>query len=144
MKAVKNGEVYLPYDTGFVFAEVNGDNVYWEVKKDGSMKTTNVDKNAIGNSISTKAPGSEEREDLTGEYKYPEGKSASLHTFLFLYTSVSVPLSVRSSFSQSFSPSVSGQVVGRSVSQPVSQSVVQPACLSARPPPSQSVSLPVC
>jgi len=75
VKAVKNGEVYLPYDTGFVFAEVNGDNVYWEVKKDGSMETTNVDKNAIGNSISTKAPGSEEREDLTGEYKYPEGSN---------------------------------------------------------------------
>ena len=73
---MKKGEVYLPYDTAFVFAEVNGDRVYWDVKKaDGSMTATNVDKNCIGNSVSTKTPGSEEREDITHEYKYPEGLS---------------------------------------------------------------------
>lgn len=74
LKAVKKGEVYLPYDTAFVFAEVNGDRVYWNVKKsDGSMKAFSVDKKYVGNSISTKAVGSEEREDITHDYKYPEG-----------------------------------------------------------------------
>ena len=31
MKAIKEGDVYLPYDAGFIFAEVNGDEVYWLV-----------------------------------------------------------------------------------------------------------------
>ena len=75
VKAVKKGEVYLPYDTAFVFAEVNGDLVYWDVKADGSMKVRRVEKDYVGNSVSTKTPGSKEREDLTHEYKYDEGLS---------------------------------------------------------------------
>jgi len=75
VKAVKNGEVYLPYDTSFVFAEVNGDLIYWEVKADGSMKKTYQYKDHIGTSISTKAVGAESREDVTREYKHPEGQS---------------------------------------------------------------------
>ena len=71
--AVKNGEVYLPYDTGFVFAEVNGDRVYWDVDDDdGSMQAAYVDTYSIGKSISTKAPGSASRLDVTSEYKHPE------------------------------------------------------------------------
>ena len=31
LKAVKEGHVYLAYDTGFVFAEVNGDKIKWKV-----------------------------------------------------------------------------------------------------------------
>ena len=31
LKAVKEGHVYLNYDVGFVFAEVNGDRVKWMV-----------------------------------------------------------------------------------------------------------------
>ena len=73
VKAVKKGEVYLPYDTAFVFAEVNGDRIYWDVKEDGSMKATNVDKKCIGNSISTKEVLYEQREDITQDYKYREG-----------------------------------------------------------------------
>ncbi|KAJ7377341.1 hypothetical protein OS493_029700 [Desmophyllum pertusum] len=84
--AVKKGEVYLPYDTGFVFAEVNGDRVYWDVEKtDGSMKATNVDKNSIGNSVSTKTPGSDEREDITHEYKYPEGSEEERDAVKFAF-----------------------------------------------------------
>ena len=74
VKAVKNGEVYLPYDAGFVFAEVNGDRVYWQVKRDGQMEVMVIDRRSIGKFISTKAVGSNEREDLTNEYKFPEGK----------------------------------------------------------------------
>ena len=57
-----------------MFAEVNGDRVDWVVnKEDGSMKPTNVSKNIIGSFISTKAVGSHSRDDITQEYKYPEG-----------------------------------------------------------------------
>ena len=75
VNAVKNGEVYLPYDTGFIFAEVNGDRVYWEVDDaDGSMIAYNKDAHSIGKYTSTKAPGSDERLNVTGDYKYREGK----------------------------------------------------------------------
>ena len=70
---MKNGEVFLPYDTGFVFAEVNGDIVYWLVNPDGSMTKTSKEKNAIGFYISTKAVSAPKREDLTLDYKHPEG-----------------------------------------------------------------------
>jgi len=67
--------VYLPYDTGFVFAEVNGDRVYWDVDDDdGSMRAGYVDKHSIGRFISTKTPGTAARLDVTNGYKYPEGK----------------------------------------------------------------------
>ena len=74
MKAVKQGEVYLPYDTNFVFAEVNGDRVFWEVEENGQMKVIRVDKKCIGKMISTKAAGSDKRDDITHEYKHPEGR----------------------------------------------------------------------
>lgn len=74
VNAVKKGEVYLPYDTGFIFAEVNGDRVYWQVDDaDGSMIAYNKDTHSIGKYISTKAPGSDERLNVTGDYKYREG-----------------------------------------------------------------------
>ena len=34
--AIRNGEVYIGYDTGFVFAEVNADCVRWTVRRDES------------------------------------------------------------------------------------------------------------
>ena len=34
LKAIKEGEIYAGYDTGFVFAEVNADYVKWIIKKD--------------------------------------------------------------------------------------------------------------
>lgn len=70
--------MYLPYDTGFVFAEVNGDRVFWEVKADGSMEKTNLDRNCIGSFVSTKAVGTNKREDVTNDYKHPEGMSFCL------------------------------------------------------------------
>lgn len=79
VNAVKNGEVYLPYDTGFIFAEVNGDRVYWDVDDDdGSMKAGYVDTNGIGKYISTKEPGTAARLDVTDGYKYQEGVCGSV------------------------------------------------------------------
>ncbi|KAA0702823.1 Protein-glutamine gamma-glutamyltransferase K [Triplophysa tibetana] len=71
--AVRNGQVYLEHDTGFVFAEVNSDKVYWQRNADGTLTQVNVEKQAIGHCISTKAVGSDYREDITHLYKHPEG-----------------------------------------------------------------------
>jgi hypothetical protein len=57
-----------------VFAEVNGDKVYWQVDVDGEMTVTYIDKNCVGKCISTKAVGSNEREDITNTYKFTEGE----------------------------------------------------------------------
>ena len=73
VKAIKEGDLYLPYDVGFLFSEVNGDRIWWKVEKDGDMAVEYVDKSCIGKHISTKAVGSDEREDLTSCYKYEEG-----------------------------------------------------------------------
>ncbi|XP_026054942.1 protein-glutamine gamma-glutamyltransferase K [Carassius auratus] len=70
--AVRNGQVYLKHDTPFVFAEVNSDKVYWQRTADGTFTPVQVSKKAIGHCISTKAVGSDEREDITHLYKHPE------------------------------------------------------------------------
>uniref|UniRef100_A0A8C2DJ03 Protein-glutamine gamma-glutamyltransferase K n=1 Tax=Cyprinus carpio TaxID=7962 RepID=A0A8C2DJ03_CYPCA len=73
--AVRNGQVTLKFDTPFVFAEVNSDRIYWQKKTDGSFSQVRVEKNTIGQSISTKAVGSDARVDITHLYKYPEGSA---------------------------------------------------------------------
>ncbi|NXU42957.1 TGM4 glutamyltransferase, partial [Drymodes brunneopygia] len=76
VKAVQEGDVYLPFDSKFVYAEVNADRVYWLVKKvNGKDKYIKVgtETQDIGKNISTKAVGQNRREDITREYKYPEG-----------------------------------------------------------------------
>uniref|UniRef100_A0A672KI14 Protein-glutamine gamma-glutamyltransferase K n=2 Tax=Sinocyclocheilus grahami TaxID=75366 RepID=A0A672KI14_SINGR len=73
VSAVRNGQVDLKFDTPFVFAEVNSDRIYWQKKPDGSLSQVHVEKNSIGQHISTKAVGSDARVDITHLYKYPEG-----------------------------------------------------------------------
>uniref|UniRef100_A0A673HG38 Protein-glutamine gamma-glutamyltransferase K n=1 Tax=Sinocyclocheilus rhinocerous TaxID=307959 RepID=A0A673HG38_9TELE len=71
--AIRSGQVYLKYDTPFVFAEVNSDKVYWQRRNNGTFAVIRVDKSAVGHSISTKAVSSDERVDITHLYKYAEG-----------------------------------------------------------------------
>ncbi|NXL32758.1 TGM4 glutamyltransferase, partial [Glaucidium brasilianum] len=76
LKAVREGDVYLPFDGKFVYSEVNADKVYWMVKKvNGKDKyiKLNTETQDIGVNISTKAVGQDKREDITAQYKYPEG-----------------------------------------------------------------------
>ncbi|NWI17930.1 TGM4 glutamyltransferase, partial [Crypturellus soui] len=76
LKAVLEGHVYVNFDSKFVYAEVNADKVYWKVKNvNGQNKYTKlaVITNAAGKHISTKAVGQNKREDITMQYKYPEG-----------------------------------------------------------------------
>ncbi|PKU33182.1 protein-glutamine hypothetical protein [Limosa lapponica baueri] len=76
LKAIRDGDVYLPYDSKFVYAEVNADKVYWVVKKvNGRDKYYKIstETQGIGMNISTKAVGRDAREDITAEYKFREG-----------------------------------------------------------------------
>ncbi|NXC42339.1 TGM4 glutamyltransferase, partial [Penelope pileata] len=78
VKGIRDGDVYLPYDSKFVYAEVNADKVYWRVtQENGRNKYTRlgVESQSVGTNISTKAVGQNRREDITWEYKFPEGSS---------------------------------------------------------------------
>ncbi|XP_049802797.1 annulin isoform X1 [Schistocerca nitens] len=71
--AVKQGEVLRPYDSGYVFAEVNADKVFWHYSGPTQpLKLIRKDMLGIGQNISTKAVGRFQREDITNTYKYPE------------------------------------------------------------------------
>ena len=74
VKGIKMGHVYLPYDTDFVFAEVNGDRVTWEVSDNGDLFPIRLDPQSVGKTISTKAVGKDERVDITNHYKFQEGR----------------------------------------------------------------------
>ena len=117
--------------------------MYWDVKEDGSMNARSVDKHYVGNSISTRAPGSEKREDITGDYKYPDGKSfwhMINHVFISLFGLVCICLSV----CLSACLSVHSSVVSQSVSQSINQSIHQSAGPTVGQSVSQSVSLSAC
>ncbi|XP_072219262.1 protein-glutamine gamma-glutamyltransferase K [Leuresthes tenuis] len=73
VNAIRSGQVYLKHDTPFVFAEVNSDKIYWQKNLDGTFSQIHSEKKAVGHYISTKAIGSEKREDITHLYKHQEG-----------------------------------------------------------------------
>ncbi|XP_067904227.1 protein-glutamine gamma-glutamyltransferase 2-like [Heterodontus francisci] len=81
VKAIKSGDVDQNFDTPFVFAEVNADYVSWLLCKDGSKKQIEVNHRLVGQKISTKAVGSDEREDVTHNYKYLEGSEEEREAF---------------------------------------------------------------
>ncbi|NXC78828.1 TGM1 glutamyltransferase, partial [Anhinga anhinga] len=70
--AVKNGEVFLKYDTPFVFSEVNSDKVYWQRQPNGAFEVVHVEEGAIGRRISTLGVPPGARTDITYQYKHPE------------------------------------------------------------------------
>ncbi|XP_074867425.1 protein-glutamine gamma-glutamyltransferase 2 [Carettochelys insculpta] len=80
VKAIKEGELALKYDIPFVFAEVSADVIYWLLQKDGSRRKT-IHTSTIGKNISTKSVGSDSREDITHNYKYPEGSDEEREVF---------------------------------------------------------------
>ncbi|XP_048867104.1 protein-glutamine gamma-glutamyltransferase K-like isoform X2 [Brienomyrus brachyistius] len=71
--AVRLGEVYIKYDAPFVFAEVNSDKVYWQRSANGTFNVVHIEENVIGRCILTKAVGSDESNDITLLYKFPQG-----------------------------------------------------------------------
>lgn len=55
------------------FWQVNSDKIYWQKNPDGTFSQIYSEKKAVGHCISTKAVGSDMREDITHLYKYEEG-----------------------------------------------------------------------
>ncbi|KAG7478224.1 hypothetical protein MATL_G00078360 [Megalops atlanticus] len=81
VKAILEGHTDLKYDVPFVFAEVNADRVTWMVYADGSKKEIFSDTESVGQNISTKSVGSDKRENITANYKYPEGTEKERRVF---------------------------------------------------------------
>lgn len=75
VRAVRDGEVGVKYDAPFIFSEINADVVHWIVGEDGQRQRVYLDRNAVGRNISTKSVFGEGREDVTENYKYPEGSA---------------------------------------------------------------------
>ncbi|XP_034732031.1 protein-glutamine gamma-glutamyltransferase 2-like [Etheostoma cragini] len=75
LKAIREGDLTKKYDTPFIFAEVNADVVDLVRLSNGETVKfrDSTDSNCVGRFISTKAVGSDERNDITHHYKYPEG-----------------------------------------------------------------------
>ncbi|KAE8575522.1 hypothetical protein XENTR_v10003861 [Xenopus tropicalis] len=82
LKAVKQGDVTLDYDTTFVFGEVNSDRKRFIKYSDGRpLQNVYTDTASVGQFISTKAVGSNNRQDVTNGYKDPEGSGKERETF---------------------------------------------------------------
>ncbi|XP_007249233.3 protein-glutamine gamma-glutamyltransferase 2 [Astyanax mexicanus] len=73
VQAVREGEVGMKYDAPFVFSEVNADLVCWIVHPDGERTQASLNSGTVGKNISTKSVNGDYREDITANYKYPEG-----------------------------------------------------------------------
>ncbi|XP_068455148.1 protein-glutamine gamma-glutamyltransferase 2 [Clinocottus analis] len=80
VRAIKQGELTFKYDAPFVFAEVNADVVTTMRKPDGSTSRV-TSATVVGQKISTKSVGSDDREDITHLYKYPEGSEEEREAF---------------------------------------------------------------
>lgn len=63
----------------FLFLQVNSDKIYWQSNKDGTFTQIYSEKKTVGHFISTKAVGSDKRNDITHLYKHPEGNHAYLY-----------------------------------------------------------------
>uniref|UniRef100_A0A3Q3IJQ2 protein-glutamine gamma-glutamyltransferase n=1 Tax=Monopterus albus TaxID=43700 RepID=A0A3Q3IJQ2_MONAL len=73
LRAIRKGELTKKYDAPFIFAEVNADVVDLVRMSDGQIVKFSGSTKSVGRCISTKAVGSDERHDITHQYKYPEG-----------------------------------------------------------------------
>ncbi|KAM4821717.1 protein-glutamine gamma-glutamyltransferase 4 [Thomomys bottae] len=94
LPAIRNGNIFLGYDTKFIFTEVNGDKLIWLLKKVGDEDVYSliaVETDSIGKSISTKAVGQDRRHDITYQYKYPEGSAEEREAMNHAYSLLRVP-----------------------------------------------------
>ncbi|XP_057178198.1 coagulation factor XIII A chain-like [Triplophysa rosa] len=72
VSALKEGELSYQFDSRFVFAELNSDVIYHQSDENGKSKIIYVDTAYVGRLIVTKKRNSNEYEDITSSYKYPE------------------------------------------------------------------------
>ncbi|XP_053500040.1 protein-glutamine gamma-glutamyltransferase 2a isoform X2 [Ictalurus furcatus] len=81
VRAIKEGDLSANYDAPFVYAEVNADVVEYIVLGDDKVVQVGGSATHVGQCISTKAVGTDEREDITHLYKYPEGSEEERQVF---------------------------------------------------------------
>ncbi|NWI39251.1 EPB42 protein, partial [Picathartes gymnocephalus] len=71
--AIKEGDTQVDYDVCYFFAAINAKCHVWIHKADDTLKPAFGGTKYTGNNISTKGVGTERCEDITQNYKYPEG-----------------------------------------------------------------------
>ncbi|CBY19552.1 unnamed protein product [Oikopleura dioica] len=84
VKAVREGQAFVNYDTNFLFGEVNADRCTWMTNRYGEVvELTERKTGAVGHYISTKAEGKDNfaRKDLTNDYKFKEGSDEEREAF---------------------------------------------------------------
>lgn len=59
---------------------MNASCVVWKCCEDGTLELTNSNTKYVGNNISTKGVGTDRCEDITQNYKYPEGSRPGMAT----------------------------------------------------------------
>ncbi|BFZ19168.1 hypothetical protein BsWGS_22207 [Bradybaena similaris] len=72
VKAILKGELHLGFDTKYLFAELNGGSIHWQVDAHGDMEAF-MSGGSVGGAVCTKSVGSVSKEDITSSYKHPEG-----------------------------------------------------------------------
>ncbi|NXN95494.1 EPB42 protein, partial [Rhinopomastus cyanomelas] len=73
VQAIKEGDTEVDYDVCIFFAAINAKCNVLIQKSDDTLKPALGSTKYTGNNISTKSVGSERCEDITHNYKYPEG-----------------------------------------------------------------------
>lgn len=73
VQAIKEGDTEVDYDVCNFFAAINAKCQVWIQRRDYTLKPALGGTKYTGNYISTKSVGSERCEDITHNYKYPEG-----------------------------------------------------------------------
>ncbi|XP_056093024.1 coagulation factor XIII A chain-like [Rhinichthys klamathensis goyatoka] len=80
VNAIKEGELSYPFDAKFVFAELNSDVIYRQSDKYGNTNILHVDTAYVGKLLVTKRVNANSYEDITSNYKYPEGSDKDKQT----------------------------------------------------------------
>ncbi|NXH20912.1 EPB42 protein, partial [Bucco capensis] len=73
VQAIKEGDTEVNYDVCNFFAAINAKCMVWIQKADDTLRPALGNTKYTGNNISTKSVGSDRCEDITHNYKHPEG-----------------------------------------------------------------------
>ncbi|NXL91404.1 EPB42 protein, partial [Alectura lathami] len=97
VQAIKEGDTEVDYDVCYFFAAMNAKCQVWIHKADGILKPALICTKYTGNNISTKSVGSERCEDITHNYKYPEGSLQEKKVLDKAYRKIKALETIRSS-----------------------------------------------
>ncbi|CAG5132414.1 unnamed protein product [Candidula unifasciata] len=72
VKAILQGDLHIGFDSKYLFAELNGGSVYWQVDIHGDMEAF-MEGGSVGGAVCTKSVGTASKEDIAASYKHSEG-----------------------------------------------------------------------